>query len=102
METDPRKIWRRFAENYHLFRATPSRMWLDHSFSEVFGIDKRLSAETADEIYDLIAARLAEPAFRPRALFERFGIEVIATTDSPLDDLALARDDPRRPAGRAG
>ena len=87
VETDPRKIWRRFAENYHLFRATPSRIWLDHSFSEVFGIDKRLSAETADDIYDEIAARLAEPAFRPRALFERFGIEVIATTDSPLDDL---------------
>ena len=88
VETDPRKIWRRFAENYHLFRATPSRMWLDHSFSEVLGIDQRLSAETADAIYDLIAARLAEPAFRPRALFERFGIEVIATTDSPLDDLS--------------
>lgn len=87
VEADPRKIWRAFAGNYHLFRATPSRIWLDHSFSEVFGIDERLSAETADAIYDAIAARLAEPAFRPRALFERFGIEVIATTDSPLDDL---------------
>jgi glucuronate isomerase len=87
VESDPRKIWRRFAENYHLLRATPSRMWIDHSFSAVFGIETRLSAETADEVYDAIAARLAEPAFRPRALFERFGIEVIATTDSPLDDL---------------
>ncbi len=88
VETDPRRIWRRFAENYHLFRATPSRIWLDHSFAQVFGIEQRLSAETADEIYDAIAARLAEPAFRPRALFERFGLEVIATTDSPLDDLS--------------
>ena len=88
VETDPRRIWRRFAENYHLFRATPSRIWLDHSFSQVFGIEQRLSAETADEIYDAIVARLAEPAFRPRALFERFGIEVIATTDGPLDDLS--------------
>ncbi len=87
VESDPRKIWRRFAENFHLFRATPSRMWLDHAFSEVFGIDERLSAETADAIYDAIAARLSEPGFRPRALYERFGIEVIATTDSPLDDL---------------
>jgi glucuronate isomerase len=87
VETDPRKIWRVFAGNYHLFRATPSRIWLDHSFAEVFGVDERLSAGTADAIYDAIAARLAEPAFRPRALFERFGIEVIATTDSPLDDL---------------
>ncbi len=87
VETDPRRIWRRFAENYHLFRGTPSRMWIDHSFAEVFGIDTRLSAETADAVYDAIAACLVEPAFRPRALYERFGIEVIATTDSPLDDL---------------
>ncbi len=86
-EQDPRKIWRLFAANYHLLRATPSRLWLDHSFQELFGITQRLSAETADLIYDQIAACLAQPGFRPRALFERFNIEVIATTESPLDDL---------------
>lgn len=86
-ETDGRKIWRIFAENYHLFRATPSRMWLDHSFEHVFGWDKRLSASTADEAYDHIANCLQQPEFLPRALFERFNIEAIATTESALDDL---------------
>ncbi|GGB46578.1 uronate isomerase [Roseibium aquae] len=90
-EADSRKIWRVFAENFHLFRATPSRMWLEHSFQEVFGWTGRLSAETADSSYDHIAACLAQPHFRPRALFERFNIEVIATTESPLDDLKWHR-----------
>ena len=87
VETDPRAIWRRFAAHYHLFRGTPTRMWLDHAFATLFDIDERLSAANADALYDRIAERLAEPAYRPRALFERFNIEVIATTESPLDDL---------------
>lgn len=87
-EQDARAIWRLFAANYHLFRGTPTRMWLDHAFATVFGLTRRLSAETADAAYDLIAEKLQEDAFRPRALFERFNIEVIATTESPLDDLA--------------
>jgi glucuronate isomerase len=87
VETDPRAIWRRFAENWHLFRGTPTRLWLDQTFQDLFGIDVRLSADTADETYDVIAACLARDEFRPRALYERFNIEVIATTESPLDDL---------------
>jgi len=90
-ETDGRRIWRRFAENYHLFRGTPSRLWLDHSFQEVFGLTERLSAATADLYYDHIADCLSRPEFRPRALYERFGIEVIATTESPPDDLRWHR-----------
>lgn len=86
-ETDGRKIWHRFAENYHLLRGTPSRLWLDHTFGTVFGLDCRLSAGTADHYYDTIAECLARPEFRPRALFERFGIEAISTTDGALDDL---------------
>lgn len=87
VETDGRKIWHLFARNYHLFRGTPSRMWLDHAFETVFGFDTPLSAATADDYYDRIAAALATPACRPRALYERFGIEVISTTDGALDDL---------------
>ncbi len=75
------------AENYHLFRGTPSRMWLDWVFAEVFGIDVCLDAATTDLYYDHIDACLKRPEFRPRSLFERFNIEVIATTESPLDDL---------------
>jgi glucuronate isomerase len=88
VEADPRTIWRRFAERYFLFRGTPTRDWLDHAFATLFGFEERLSAANADEYYDRIAEHLARPEFRPRALFERFNIEVIATTESPLDDLA--------------
>jgi glucuronate isomerase len=84
---DSRKIWHTFAAHYHLFRGTPTRMWLDHAFNTVFGIDERLTPESADRYFDRINAALAQPAFRPRALFERFNIEVIATTESPLDPL---------------
>ena len=87
VETDPRRIWRRFAENYHLLRGTPSRIWLDHAFQTVFGIEDRLTAATADAIFDQIDACLGLPEFLPRALYARFNIEVIATTDSPLEDL---------------
>jgi len=87
LETDRRTIWRRFAGLYGLFHGTPSRVWLDHVFAEVFGLDLRLSPETADRYFDAINAALAEPAFRPRALFERFNIEVIATTEGATDRL---------------
>lgn len=85
---DPREAWRLFAGHYHLFRGTPSRLWLDWVFAKVFGLTTRLDAETADSHYDNITAALASDAFRPRSLFDRFGIEVIATTESPLDTLA--------------
>ena len=84
---DPRAAWRLLAANYHLFRGTPSRIWLDWVFSEAFGLDVMLTAETADHYYDRITDSLQQDAFRPRALFDRFGIEVIATTEGPLDTL---------------
>ncbi len=85
---DPRKVWRIFADNYYLFRGTPSRLWLDYSFETLFGLTERLSAKTADHYYDTIEAKLREKEFLPRTLFERFKIEVLATTDSALDSLA--------------
>ncbi|MCE7028258.1 glucuronate isomerase [Jiella avicenniae] len=91
VETDGRTIWRRFAEHYHLFRGTPTRLWLDDTFQNLFGLDVRLSAKTADHYYDHIAERLTRDDFRPRALYERFDVEVLATTESALDDLAHHR-----------
>jgi glucuronate isomerase len=85
---NPRKIWRIFASHYYLFRGTPTRLWLDYAFQELFGLTERLADTNADHYYDVIAAKLATPEFLPRALFERFNIEVLATTDSPLDSLA--------------
>ena len=87
VETDSRKIWRTFCENWKLFRGTPSRFWLEHELVEVFGVDLVPSAETADAIYDQIAACVADAGFRPRALLDRFNIEVISTTDAATSDL---------------
>ncbi|MBB5315434.1 glucuronate isomerase [Tunturibacter empetritectus] len=84
---DPKEVWRLFAKNYYLFRGTPSRLWLDYSFENQFGLTKRLSPENADEYYDIIAQKLQTPQFRPRALYEQFNIEVLSTTDTPLDTL---------------
>jgi glucuronate isomerase len=85
---DARKVWRIFASHYHLFRGTPTRMWLDFAFQELFSLEERLSAKTADHYFDTISEKLRTPEFLPRALYERFNIEVLATTDSPLDSLA--------------
>jgi glucuronate isomerase len=85
--TDPRAAWGVFAQNYHLFRGTPSRMWLDHVFADVFGFDVALEGSTADLYFDAIAEKLASDAFRPRALFDRFDIAFLATTEGAQDDL---------------
>ncbi len=84
---DPREVWRTFARNYFLFRGTPTRLWLDHSLSTLFGLHDRLDQDNARDYYDIIDRALRTPEFLPRALFNRFRIEVLATTDSPLDTL---------------
>ncbi|MEM6287393.1 MAG: glucuronate isomerase [Bacteroidota bacterium] len=86
-EADPRAVWRTFCAHWHLFAGTPTRAWLEYELVELFGVDAAPSADTADRIYDQIAERLASPEYRPRALFERFGIETLATTDAATDAL---------------
>src|SRR6266480_3592811 len=92
VETDPCRVWQRFADHYYLFRGTPTGAWLDYELHEVFGVRHRLSGETAPGIYDEIREKLASLEFRPRALFERFGIEVLATTDWPAELEKLGRE----------
>jgi glucuronate isomerase len=96
-ERDPRRIWRRFAERYDAYLGTPTGLWLDHELCELFSVRERLTAESADRVYDAIAERLASPEFRPRALYEHFNIEVLATTDAASDSLehheAIRRSD---------
>ncbi|MEV7661552.1 glucuronate isomerase [Paenarthrobacter sp. NPDC089316] len=91
-----RSIWQSFCEAWPLFDGTASGYWLRTQFESVFGWQGELSAETADASFDAISAKLAEPGFRPRELFKDFNIEVLATTDDPLDSLdshrALAAD----------
>ncbi|MGB7598982.1 MAG: glucuronate isomerase [Candidatus Sulfotelmatobacter sp.] len=85
---DPRRVWRIFATHYYLFRGTPTRLWLDFVFQELFGLEQRLSEKNADLFFDTISEKLGTPEFLPRSLYERFNLEVLATTDSPVDSLA--------------
>ena len=86
-ERDPRKIWQTFADNWKLFRATPTRAWLEYVLYEVFSVKGELDSMSAPFVYDAIVERLRSPEFRPRALFKRFNIEVLATTDAASDTL---------------
>jgi glucuronate isomerase len=91
-----RAVWRLLCAHWDVFRGTQVRFWLEAELAEIFAVELRPSADTADAIYDQLVERLAEDAYRPRALYERFRIAVLATTDDPCDDLsahaALAAD----------
>jgi len=87
VETDHREIWKLFCENFHLFRGTPSGIWLTHELSDVFGVDEKPSASNADRLFDTLSEKLSSPEFSPRQLFERFNIEVLCTTDAATDTL---------------
>lgn len=87
VESDHRKIWQLFAENFYLFRGTPTGMWLTSELHDVFGVREKLNGESAQRVYDQIADCLTKPEFRPRRMFERFNIEVLATTDAAHDPL---------------
>lgn len=86
-ESDHRRIWQTFAEHFYLFRGTPTGIWLNEELISLFGIDEKLNGDSAQRIYDAVAAKLAAPEFRPRALYERFQIEVLCTTDAAIDSL---------------
>jgi len=90
-QADPREVWRIFAKHYYLFRGTPTRLWIDYAFAANFGLKDRLSPENADEYYEVIDKKLRTPEFLPRALFDRFNIGVLATTDAAVDSLEYHR-----------
>ena len=91
-EKDPKEIWKKFSENYYLFRGTPTAMWLDYSFEKVFGITELLSPATSDFHYNHIEEKLSQPEYLPQALFDKFNIEVLSTTDSALSELSHHSD----------
>ncbi len=91
VEGDPRKIWQVLGDNFHLFAGTPTRLWLNHTLSTLFGIEEKLTGATAMNIYDRIEEQLSRPEFLPRALYDRFNIEVLTTTDGAADPLTEHR-----------
>jgi len=97
LDADPRDIWQVFADHWHLFQATPTRLWMEHVLQEVLGVTDPLTSDSASAIYDHIEKVLQEPDFRPRKLYERFNVEVLATTDfasRPLDHHERLAADP--------
>lgn len=84
---DSRSAWRLFAAHWHLFRGTPSRLWIEHALAMFFGITEELDTGNADAVYDTIADKLSAPALRPMAILDRAGVETIATTEFALDGL---------------
>jgi glucuronate isomerase len=87
VETDHRRIWQRFAENFHLFRTTPTGMWLKEELIDVFGVREPLNSESAQRVYDYLEEQLSQPEYSPRTLFESFNIEALCTTDAASDTL---------------
>ncbi|MEL6525008.1 MAG: glucuronate isomerase [Chloroflexota bacterium] len=87
VETDHRKIWQLFADNFYLFRGTPTGIWLRDELARVFGITDKLTSKNAQAIYDTIASKLQHPDYTPRKLYEQFNIEVLCTTDFATDTL---------------
>ncbi|USQ80590.1 glucuronate isomerase [Ornithinimicrobium faecis] len=96
-EAGARRAWEHLCRHWDLFLGTPVRYWLEDELVGIFGVTEPLSEQTAQSSYDRIAEVIAGEDFRPRALMDRFGISVLATTDDPCDDLshhaALAADD---------
>lgn len=90
-ETDGRKIWQCFAEHFYLFAGTPTGLWLKDELVTLFGITTKLNGDTADAIYDELSAKLEQPEYSPRALFKRFNIEILCTTDAATDALTAHR-----------
>ena len=82
-----RESWQVFADNFHLFRGTPTGIWLTDEFANVFGVTEKLTGDNAQEIYDQIDVKLKSPDFKPRALYEKFNIEVLCTMDAATDSL---------------
>jgi len=87
VEEDHRRVWQRFCENFHLFRATPTGLWLSDELINLFGTTEKPTGENAQRIYDHLQERLASPEYTPRSLFAAFDVEVLCTTDAATDTL---------------
>ncbi|MEL5991238.1 glucuronate isomerase [Microbacterium phosphatis] len=65
----------------------PVQHWAHLELQRYFGIDDVLDAGSARDIYDRANAQLQRPEFSARGLVAASGVEVICTTDDPLDAL---------------
>ena len=82
--------WEKFekwAETVPYTMRNPLYHWTHLELKTAFGIEKLLSPATAREIFDECHAKLATPAYTARNIMRRYKVEVVCTTDDPVDSL---------------
>jgi len=89
----------KWAETVPYTMRNPLYHWTHLELSRVFGVDKILKPETAREIYDECSANLLTPEFRGQELMKKFNVEVVCTTDDPVDSLEFHQQIKDNPFG---
>ena len=82
--------WEKFekwAETVPYTMRNPLYHWTHLELKTAFGVEKLLSPATAREIYDHCSAMLQQPEYSARGLMMRYNVEVVCTTDDPIDSL---------------
>ena len=82
-----REKFRKWAEAVPYTLRNPLYHWTHMELKNPFGIEELLSGSNADRIFDSASAQLQAPEFSPRGLLTHFGVEMVGTTDDPVDDL---------------
>jgi glucuronate isomerase len=82
--------WEKFekwAETVPYTMRNPLYHWTHLELKRAFGVDKLLSSTTAKEIFDICTAKLRTKEYSARGLMKKFNVEVVCTTDDPIDSL---------------
>lgn len=76
-----------FASVMPLFIGNPMYVWCHLELKRYFGFDGALNADNAKEVYDLCNKKLNEQDFSVKNIIKKSNVEILCTTDDPLDDL---------------
>ena len=82
--------WEKFekwAETVPYTMRNPLYHWTHLELKTAFGIDKILSPRTARDIFDECNEKLAQPGYSARGMMRRYNVQVVCTTDDPIDSL---------------
>ena len=82
-----REKFRAFAKTLTYCIGNPLYHWTHLELKRYFGIDEILTEKNADEIFDKCSALLATEGYSAKGLIARSGVEVVCTTDDPIDTL---------------
>lgn len=82
-----REKFRKWAEAVPYTLRNPLYHWTHMELKNPFGIEELLSGSNADRVFDAASEKLQAPEFSPRGSLTHFGVEMVGTTDDPVDDL---------------